>query len=214
MSGTWIEIAADDSIESVAYRHGHFPDTIWQHAENAGLRERRASMHVLLAGDRVFVPDIVPKSPPCATTRVHRFTRRAVPSLLRVRVMLGERPLADRPCRIELRGRAPIVLRSDGEGWVQVPVLPDAEKGRLVVELENGRELVLDLAPRALDPVDTPTGVQARLRNLGYLAGATDGAFDLPTVLALARFQGEAGLDISGAADDATQAALVAAHGA
>lgn len=38
MSGLWVEIASDDSIESVAFRHGHFPETIWNHPQNAALQ--------------------------------------------------------------------------------------------------------------------------------------------------------------------------------
>jgi hypothetical protein len=213
MGGAWIDIATDDSVESVAYRHGHFPDTIWQHAENAELREERASMHVLCAGDKLFVADIVPKSLPCSTSHIHCFTRRAVPSLLRIRLMLGEQPIIRRPCRMESPGRVPVDAHSDHAGWVHVPVLPDAAKARLMVTLEDGSELQLDLSPRALNPVDTTTGVQARLRNLGYLTDATDGAIDLPTVLALARFQNTNGLGMTGTADAATRTALVAAYG-
>jgi hypothetical protein len=213
MSGLWVEIASDDSIESVAFRHGHFPETLWNHPQNAALQQERRSMHVLLAGDRVFVPAIAPKAVACDTGRTHRFRRRAVPSRLSLKLAIGSQPIADRPCRIELEGRAPVDARTDADGFVQVPAMPDAGRGRIVVELQGGQSLVVDLAPRRLDPVDTPTGAQARLRNLGYLAGEAEGVLDLPTVLALTRLQQDRGIEVTGALDDATKAALLSAHG-
>ena len=213
MSGLWVEIASDDSIESVAFRHGHFPETIWNHPQNAALQRERKSMHVLLAGDRVFVPAIAPKAAACDTGRVHRFRRRAVPSRLLLKLAIGSQALADRPCRIELEGRAPVEARTDADGFVQVPAMPDAGRGRIVVELHGGESLVVDLSPRRLDPVDTPSGAQARLRNLGYLSGEAEGVLDLPTVLALVRLQQDRGIEVTGALDDATKAALLSAHG-
>lgn len=213
MSGAWVEIAADDSVESVAYRHGHFPDTIWNHPENSALCQERQSMHVLLAGDRIFVPAIEPKSVACPTGRIHRFRRRAVPSELPLKLAIGNHPIANRPCQIELPGRAPIDTQTDADGFVKVPAMPDAGRGRIVVELEGGERLAIELAPRELDPVDTARGAQARLRNLGYLAGDLAGVVDLMTVLALARFQEDRGLERSGALDDATKASLLEAHG-
>lgn len=213
MSGVWVEIAEDDSVESVAYRHGHIPDTVWNHPENAELRQRRRSMHVLQIGDRVFVPPITPKQVPCATDQRHVFRRIAVPSVLPLRLAVGGEPIANRPCRIELPGRPPLETHTDADGFVEVPVMPDAGSGVIVVELESGKSLTVDLAPRELDPVDTPTGAQARLRNLGFLVQGKTGSFDLATVLAIARFQREHQLEATGTLDDATQAALLSEHG-
>lgn len=213
MSGVWVEIAEDDSVESVAYRHGLFPDTVWDHPENAELRRARESMDVLLAGDRLFIPAIEPKNVDGATGRAHRFRRRGVPSVLPLRLAVGDEPIADRPCRVELDGYPPFEARTDADGYVRVPTMPDAGRGRIIVELASGQELELELGPRELDPVDTPSGAQARLRNLGYLAGGSPGVLDLETVLALARFQEARRLEKTGALDDATQESLLDAHG-
>jgi N-acetylmuramoyl-L-alanine amidase len=213
MSGIWIDVAGDDSVESIAFRHGLLPETIWQHQENAALRRQRVSMHVLLRHDRLFVPALAVKSVACATQQRHRFVRRAVPARLPLKLLLGSIPVASLPCRFEIPGCATILSATDADGYVQFPVMPDVAAARLVVELGDGREVAIALAPRALDPVDTATGVQARLRNLGYLAEAVDGVYDLPTVLALAQFQSDQVLTVSGAANAPTRDALLRIHG-
>lgn len=213
MGGRWIEIGEADSVENLAFRYGLLPETVWDHPENADLRAERDSMHVLRPGDRLFVPAIEPKAEDRAIDATHRFRRRGVPSKLVVTLVIGGEPLADRPCRLELGGRDPEELRTDADGRVEVPVMPHVGAGRLVVETHDGAWLEIPLAPRALDPVDTPSGAQARLRNLGYLPSEPSGTLDLATVLALARFQEAHGLPKDGRLDEATQAALVDAHG-
>lgn len=213
MIGIWIEAKEDDSVESVAFRYGMLPEQIWQHSANSSLREARASMHVLQKGDRLFVPDIAAKSLACGTERFHSFRRHAVPSMLPLKLQLGVTVLAHHSCRFEFADRAPVEMMTDHVGFVQVPVMPDVGAGRLVVDLENGQKIVIELAPRCLDPIDTPCGIQARLRNLGYLTEAMDGEYDLPTVLALANFQADHQLQISGTAEKSTLASLMQAHG-
>jgi peptidoglycan hydrolase-like protein with peptidoglycan-binding domain len=64
-----------------------------------------------------------------------------------------------------------------------------------------------------LDPHDDPTGIQQRLRSLGYYFGAVDGELGGVTAAALRRFQTANGLEVSGEADDATVSALRDAYG-
>ena len=66
---------------------------------------------------------------------------------------------------------------------------------------------------RALDPVTELTGVQARLRNVGYGEVPIDGALGPATVAALCAFQRDHGLDPTGRPDRETQDALLAQHG-
>ena len=69
-----------------------------------------------------------------------------------------------------------------------------------------------DLQLGALDPVDELSGVQSRLANLGYYNGPVDGAQNDDLSLAVARFQGDEKLAVSGDIDDDTRDALRQRH--
>jgi len=64
-----------------------------------------------------------------------------------------------------------------------------------------------------LDPHDSPSGIQQRLRALGFYFGAVDEEIGPQTQAAIRRFQTKQGLEVSGEADDATTDALRDAYG-
>lgn len=210
--GVRIELKQGESAESVAYLHGHFVATVWDHPENAALKAERESPHILLPGDVLFVPQIREKRVEAATDRSHRFRRRGVPS--RVTVLLraaGGEVLANLPYRLELAGRSETGT-TDGDGKVSVPVMPDVGDARLVVD-PDGRNVVVPLGMRRLDPITTVSGVQGRLRNLGLYAGEVDGLYGQLTIRAVQLFQLLHALPTHGSVDEATRARLEAAHG-
>ncbi|MFH1075402.1 MAG: hypothetical protein V1753_00935 [Pseudomonadota bacterium] len=45
-----------DCIESIAFKHGLFWETVWNHPNNQQLKQERKNPNILLAGDKVFVP--------------------------------------------------------------------------------------------------------------------------------------------------------------
>ena len=53
-----VTISLGDSIPSLAKDNGFFPDTIWNHPQNAGLRSKRKSQNQLYPGDEVFIPEL------------------------------------------------------------------------------------------------------------------------------------------------------------
>ena len=209
--GTWVEVAQGESAESVAYRHGHVVATVWDDPENRALRETRGSPHTLHPGDRLFVPALRPGEAACATSRVHTFRRRGVPSGITLSLGVAGRALADLPYELRVDG-ATLAGRTGADGGVTVKVMPDAREAVLVVD-PDGLALTFDLLPRHLDPVTETTGLQGRLRNLGYHPGEVDGAFTVATLHALQRFQLDQGLPTTGMPDDATREALLRAHG-
>src|SRR5262249_19287880 len=111
--------------------------------------------------------------------------------------------------------RPPIDTQTDGEGMIDLVAMPDAGAGQLSVELENGTQLVFPLAPRTLDPVDTLSGLQARLQNLGFLDLDSESTEvnGLALSIALGRFQIARGIARTGMLDDATRDALLQMHG-
>lgn len=199
-----------DCISSVAYRFGFFPDTLWNHPGNSSLKRQRRDPNVLLAGDVIHVPDLRGRQLDVAAAKRHRFRRKGVPEKLRIRIEDEEgNPVADAPYTITIDH----VQRSgttDSEGWVIEGIAPDAQNGRLVVG-PKGHEQEHELKLGHLDPIEELTGVQARLRNLGYDC-PVDGELGEETREALLHFQRERALEETGEPDDTTREALQAEH--
>lgn len=80
-------VGQDECIASIAKAHGLSPETIWNHPENAALRERRGDPNVLNPGDTVFVPERRERYEDRPTEQRHRFRRRGTPAKLRLQIM-------------------------------------------------------------------------------------------------------------------------------
>lgn len=203
-------VRAGDCISSIAFQHGFFPDTIWNHADNSGLKTQRKDPNVLRPGDAVVVPEKVKKQIDKPDAAKHRFKRKGVPDVLRLQVLDEKgRGLANREYTLDIDGQQ-IKGTTDGDGVVEQPVPPNARSGKLTLA-DWPVEYTLNLGH--LSPADTPDGAKMRLANLGYDVGSTDGDFDEKSTLALERFQGEQALQVSGGLDDATIDKLKEVHG-
>jgi N-acetylmuramoyl-L-alanine amidase len=64
-----------------------------------------------------------------------------------------------------------------------------------------------------LDPISEITGVQGRLRSLGYYDGEIDGSFSQDLAGAIESFQAAANLDPTGRLDEATRTELLKQYG-
>ena len=203
-------IRSGDCISSLAFRHGFFPDTLWGHPDNADLKRRRRDPNVLLAGDLVAVPDLRPKEEDAATQVRHRFRRKGVPEKLRIKIEDEEgKPVASTPYEITIDGKHRRG-KTDAEGWVIESIPPDARGGTLLVG-KRGEEQEHQLNLGHLDPIEELTGVQARLKNLGFDCGV-DGQLSDATREAIKKFQVERALDPTGEPDDATREQLKQEH--
>jgi N-acetylmuramoyl-L-alanine amidase len=76
-----------DCIASIAEQYGIFWQTVWDHPNNASLKQLRKDPNILKSGDTVFVPDLREKWETCATEQRHCFVRKGVPAKLRLRLM-------------------------------------------------------------------------------------------------------------------------------
>lgn len=204
-------VAAGECISSIAYRHGFTPDGVWQAPENQALRELRRNPNVLLAGDVVVIPDLRRKDAPAAIDRRHVFVRRGVPERLRLQFSVAGYPRAD--ARYELEVDGVLVVhegRTDAEGRLERMISPDARVA-VVRLLDTGETYRFALGE--LDPIDTPRGALARLKNLGFYAGPLDGASVEALRGAVRAFQAARGLTDGGELDAATRDALEQAYG-
>lgn len=192
-----------DCINSIAFEAGFFPDTLWNDPGNQELRTVRKNMDTLLPGDRVTIPELRRKDESCAAEQRHRFKRKGYPKTFRVQFKHLEQPIGNEPYVFEVDG-----LKSEGvtdaSGYITQPISPAARLARVSL-----RGNVYELMLGHLNPIDTVSGVQERLRNLGLYAGPGDGNFDNETEVALGRFQQGESLPVTGVIDEATKARLV-----
>jgi hypothetical protein len=203
-------VASGDCIISIAADHGHFWRTLWEAEENVELRELRGDPTVLMTGDLLHIPKLREKLDDAATGQTHRYRRRGIPAVFRIRLLFGGVPRAQIPFTltidsIETKGK------TDKEGMIEAPMPPHASRGLLVLHLKTGDErMPLDFG--RIEPVACVLGVQQRLVNLGIDVELT-GKLDEATRSGIAQFQRREGMTEDGSLTDRVRSALVEAHG-
>jgi N-acetylmuramoyl-L-alanine amidase len=197
-----------DCIASIAFERGFFQDTLWDHADNADLKQRRKDPHVLLPGDTVSIPDKRVEDMEKPPEKRHRFRRKGVPKFIQFQLLENDEPVASMGCDVTIDGihaRA----KTDGQGWFKHPISPGARAAHLL--FDNGAEYELELGH--LDPIDTVEGVQQRLESLRHYTGEIDGQMNPETVEALKEFQLRHGLQVTGQSDQPTKDELAKQFG-
>lgn len=198
-----------ETVLSIADETGHLWETIWNHPENADLKEKRGSPHVLCPDDKIHVPPMESKEEPGSTEQRHRFRLLGQPIDFEIEVCEDGEPRAGEPYILQIERRA----YSDAipeNGVIVAKMYPSDRRGELTVG-EGDKEEKYPLRFGHLDPAHTQSGALARLQNLGY--GASDG-FEEVLADALRHFQAKHNdLTITGELDDETARALVAEHG-
>lgn len=207
-----VVVGARECLSSIAFEHGHFWPTLWDHPDNAALRAERKSAHVLREGDRVVVPDLRAKDVEAVTGKRHRFRRKGVPEQLRIRFGTPEYPRASVPYVLTIDGD-PIAGKTDAQGEITCFLPPNARVAELVLRPEGAPEEHYAVGLRQLDPLSTVRGLKHRLKNLGYYGGPMDDDLDPEAIEAMHDFQARSGLQRTDAPDDATRDALLSAHG-
>jgi len=208
-----------DHLSKIASDHGlRRWQTIWDHPDNAALKQQRINPNVLLPGDKLEVPTLKEREESCATAQRHRFRAKTPGLVLRVKTLdCGRQPVANAEATLWVSGEYEH-LKTDGQGLLERKLPMDATVGRLRIESDSlAGTLDVPLGIGELDPVDEVTGQIGRLNNLGYDAGAVE-----PPEAALAKaqlasaieeFQCDQGLDIDGDCGPKTQKKLKEIHG-
>jgi hypothetical protein len=208
-------VGPGDWIGAIAQAHGfrHWAE-LWEHPVNEKLRGVRGSPDLLMIGDVVNIPAPEERR---RGTRV-RTGRRVLfqvrgPDVLRLR-------LAGHGTYIAAFGPIDYVLQvgnAAAEGkltrdpqTIEGPLPPTATTA--VLTIAGGRRM--EFAIGGLGPVDEADGAYARLVNLGFAPAPTLGAPGPDSrTSALAGFQRNHGLEVTGELDAPTRAAIVRAYG-
>jgi len=168
-----------DHLSGIAEQHG-FADyrTIWDHPQNAQLKQKRLNPNILYPGDVLFVPEKECKEEPIVTEQRHRFKVKSETLMLRIVFKdFEDEPVADVDCQLHLLGGKVFSLRTDANGQIEQAIPPTVDRGVLVFNDPTAVPFdeMINIKIGHLDPVDTTSGIQARLNNLGYDAGPVDG---------------------------------------
>jgi|SRR5271170_2610544 len=215
-----------DCMSSIAVENGFFWQTLWNLSENAALKTKRKNPNVLLAGDKVFIPDLRVKNESRASGTKYTFVRKGVPEKLRMKLVdANHKPRANLDYIIVIDGNSQRgTTNSAGEITQSIP--PGAKVGKLIIQPptppQTGKGAPPPKKPRReitklqlghLDPISEVTGLKSRLANLKFYRGPIDGNVDDATKQALSNFQKRKGLPVTGVADDATKSLLQKLHG-
>jgi hypothetical protein len=196
---TQYAVQQGDCFSNIAEQCGIPWKTLWNHPDNAELKQKRKDPNVLYPGDVVSIPDKEPKEESRGADARHKFKKKGEPTHIKIRLLLDDEPRAGISYGLQVDG-ATIKGSTDSGGYLQAVVPPGAQKGVLTVGEGTARD-VFQLGFGTLDPIETDSGVRGRLDSLGY---RVDG--DLAA--AVRAFQSKEKLDVTGAVDDSLRAKL------
>jgi N-acetylmuramoyl-L-alanine amidase len=190
-----------DSLTSIAFERGFSWETLWNHPRNAELKGLRKDQNIIYPGDVLHIPDKAVRFEQRPADARHKFVLKKTPDRLRIRLL--------KPYSLIIDGKI-LNRTTDDDGWVTEWISPGAKEGRLVIE---GGEEEYEIALGYIDPIDTVSGLQGRLSNLGFLGGKVTGEMDDNTVRALNTFQAANDLPKTGIPDEATLNKLKSKYG-
>ena len=213
--GTKHIVTQGECLSSIADKYGFESwRTIYEHSSNADLRKARPSPDLLFPGDEVVIPDISVKNEACPTDVRHTFVLKRL--RVKLRVILcddNKKPLANKRYILDADGMER-KGQTNADGLVEQQIPASLDLADLLVWLgeDTGKpDLEYTLKLGHLDPIDTTTGVLARLHNLGYRCAASgeETEFDTDAVCA---FRQDYGLAEGDQIDDAFRQRLIQEH--
>jgi N-acetylmuramoyl-L-alanine amidase len=189
-------------------------NTIYQHPQNADFRRRRPDPNIIFPGDRIFIPPTREKHHEGRAGQGHRFVVRATTRELKIAMedFAGKR-VAGAAYELVIEG-VTYTGTTTGDGLVVQRIRVDAEEGTLQVGTDLWPLKIGHLNPMENAADDGVSGMQARLRNLGYNPGPVDGVLGPRTTAAIRAFQRDnAPLVVDGICGPRTRAKLREKHG-
>ena len=198
-----------DDIHSIAFERGFFPDTIWNHPNNADLKNKRKDPNVLLPGDIVHVPDKRLREYSEATNQVYKYKCKNTPDKLMLQLLRESEPRKNESYELDIDGQK-FSGTTDDQGRLEHSIPPNAKKGKLTIGKESDE---YELRLGGLNPIEEVTGVQGRLRHLGFYFGSIDGKNSPELIHAIQEFQVVNDIEPDGEFNSATKDALKKSYG-
>lgn len=124
------QVKLGDCIFCVIEQHHHLPETVWQHSNNARLREQRRELKMLLPKDVLFIPDIRPKEVKRPTNQFHKFHLKGELHRHWIEIeLVGEddKPIPNQKYKVVLPDGTEKSGTLDQNGWARVEGDPQGE---------------------------------------------------------------------------------------
>ena len=169
----YVTVKQGDCLYSLAAQHGFTADTLKTHANNQTLMEQRPDPTQLVPGDKVFIPEKIIGQVEAEVGMRHRFRRNGTRTTVKARFLDFDKPLANQRFVLNANGQLSDGT-TDDDGGIDI-TLPATVKTVTVSIGAPTHEFEFTLHLGGLDPIDTVTGQQQRLSNLGFYGGNIDG---------------------------------------
>jgi hypothetical protein len=205
-----------ECLSSIAELYG-FSDwrVIYNDAQNADFRKKRPNPNLIYPGDELYIPDLREKDVDCPTDKRTKFVLHRQPTYLNVRLQdVTKQPITNARYQLILSDLK-LEGTTDGDGWIKAKIPARAEDGLLKLwpcpsDPDTMIEWPLKLGH--LDPLETTSGVKARLNNLGYDCGEVNEDQDESYDAAVRQFQEDNGLVVDGIVGPQTRGKLQQDH--
>ncbi len=181
-----------EGLTAIAHRYKLSPERLWE--ANTSLHQKRPSPDQLLAGDVLDIPDMVPLQETLQAGQWHTIKCGAHRRPIALRLRTFGRPREGLAWKMTIPNFGVVQGETDGEGLIEASVPLGASHVKIEVTSESGRLERYHLDLGALDPINTVSGVQQRLKNLSIDCPET-GEADEATIAAIQLFEDRAGLD-------------------
>jgi len=204
-----------ECLSQIAARYG-FPNfqTVYDDPGNAALRKLRPDPNLLFPGDVVFIPEKNSKPVSVPTAETHRFEMKSTRRVLRLVLEdLDGKKMVSQAYELDIEGQK-IKGVTGGNGLVQAVIPLNAVNATLTVGHYQWPLSIAHLNPVNDTKDNGITGIQARLRNMGYDPGPIDGILGPRTQEAIKVFQEDnPPLKVDGICGPKTRAALIQLYG-
>jgi N-acetylmuramoyl-L-alanine amidase len=198
-------VRAGECLSQIAHRFGFASaKALFDLPDNADLKKRRKSPHVLHPGDRVVIPERPPKEIECATGATHTFKVKVPRRKLRVVLEDQDGTPLDGVAYKLVVGKETFEGETGGDGSIEHDLPIDATDGELELNGHSFPVRIGHLNPMAETDDGGRSGALSRLANLGFHGDPDD---------AVRAYRRARGLDPDGGLDDALAQKLVKEHG-
>jgi len=196
-------------VLSLSAEAGLFWEDVWKDSANAALASKRKHPTILMPGDAVQLPDLTEGQIDGGTENQHKFSLKGTPARLRLQLRINGAAVSEKDVKLVVDG-VPTTATTDRDGRCEVLIPPNAKEAKLRVGEDKG-EYLLKLG--WLTPIDSTSGLQARLFNLGFNPKAIDNDFGSNTRKAMQAFQTAMGMKPTQKPDAETRDALEKEYG-
>ncbi|MBN1960739.1 MAG: peptidoglycan-binding protein [Deltaproteobacteria bacterium] len=228
--GTTYIVKQGDYLAKIAQKNGyHNWRTIYNHKDNTSFRQKRPNPNILLAGDKLILPDKILKEVSCQTEKRHTFRLKTEKIKLKIvlKDMAGKgisykKYLLETSTKTYERTQAEDLFLAR-KGIVEETLSLEEDNLKLKVwldEMESDEQnnddqphFEWEIKLGDLDPLEEISGIKARLNNLGFTCGEVDNNKDEHLTKAIENFQTWHSIKPSGKLDLPTQKKIAEQHG-